>query len=89
VSSNESAAWGWIAVGTAHLLIMTACLAAGYAWTGNRRRYALLFPLGGSMLIAIWTRSLSMCFTRRIEWRGTHYAYRIGRGVVSSSTNAR
>lgn len=77
--------WKWIIAGVAHLAIIVTALALSYAWTGNRVRYALLWPLGCAMLIAIWLRSLSMCVTRRVEWRGTSYGYRIGRGVVSSS----
>jgi hypothetical protein len=36
------------------------------------------------MLIWIWMLALRMCLTRRVDWRGTRYAYRIGRGVISS-----
>ncbi|MBC8105923.1 MAG: glycosyltransferase [Anaerolineae bacterium] len=65
---------GWIAIGIVHWIIMTFTLAVNYAWTGNPKRYALLFPLGAIMLIGIWLRALWMCVTRRVEWRGTQYA---------------
>jgi cellulose synthase/poly-beta-1,6-N-acetylglucosamine synthase-like glycosyltransferase len=74
--------WGWIAVGLAHWAVMTAALAQSYRWSGNPRRYALLFPIGAAALVLIWLRALRMTFSGRVEWRGTSYPYRVGRGVV-------
>jgi hypothetical protein len=64
----------WLIVALAHWSVMTLAIAINYAWTGNPRRYALLFPLGAAMLIIIWCRAIAMCFTRRVEWRGTRYS---------------
>lgn len=64
----------WLLVAIAHGLIMTITIAVQYAWTGNPKRYALLFPLGAVMLVVVWMRAIAMCFTRRVEWRGTKYA---------------
>ena len=48
-----------------------------YAWSGNRKRYALLFPLGGAMLLRVFARALMMCATGKVEWRGTSYTHRV------------
>ena len=74
----------WLIVAFAHWLMMTITIAINYAWTGNPKRYALLFPLGAIMLIVIWFRSIMMCFTRRVEWRGTSYARQFTEPVVVS-----
>jgi glycosyltransferase involved in cell wall biosynthesis len=63
----------WLAAAIIHWLIMTLCLAVSYAWTTNPKRNALYFPLGGIFLLGILVRALKMCFTRKVEWRGTHY----------------
>jgi hypothetical protein len=76
----------WLIAGLIHLTIMTAALAATYKWTGNPAGYALLFPLGAVMMIAIWMRTLQTCLTGSIEWRGTRYAHRMGHGLARAST---
>ena len=50
-----------------------------YAWSGNPRRNALLFPVGGSMLLGIFARALQMCVTKKVEWRGTAYSHTMQR----------
>ena len=65
--------WGWIAAGAVHWLLMTLLLGQVYAWSGARRWHALLFPLGAVVLLAIFARSLMICATGRVEWRGTSY----------------
>lgn len=69
--------WGWLAAAGAHFALMTFFLMVMYAWSGNRRRLALLFPLSGAMLIGIFIRSLRMCYTGKVEWRGTSYTHRM------------
>lgn len=39
------------------------------------RRNALLFPVGGTMLLGIFARALQMCVTKKVEWRGTAYSH--------------
>ena len=73
---------GWLLAALVHWLIMTLAITINYAWTGNPKRYALLFPLGASMLIVIWLRAIHMCVTRRVEWRGTRYANQFEEPVV-------
>ena len=66
----------WLAAAGVHLAIMTAFLAAVYAWSGNRRRNALWFPIGAGMLLGIFAKALRMCATGKVEWRGTRYGSR-------------
>jgi chlorobactene glucosyltransferase len=74
---NQFGGRGWLAAGVVHFCVMTACLLLIYAWSGNRKIYALLFPLGGGMLLRVFARSLSMCATGKVEWRGTSYTHRV------------
>ncbi|HTL28016.1 MAG TPA: glycosyltransferase [Tepidisphaeraceae bacterium] len=69
--------WLWLTTSVAHLIIMTGAMAIMYSWSKNRRSYALLFPLGAAMLLGVFSRSLWMCLTGRVEWRGTRYAHRM------------
>jgi hypothetical protein len=60
-----------------------------YSWSKNRRGYALLFPLGGAMLLGIFCRSLWMCITGRVEWRGTRYTHRMDPLLAQTSPTPR
>lgn len=71
VFGSESRAWVW--AGLAHLVVMTYVLAGLYADSGNPRRNALLFPIGGGLLLAIFAFALKWCATGKIEWRGTTF----------------
>ena len=55
------------------MLLMTSYLALIYHWSGNRARDALLFPLGGSILVAMLGVALRTCRTGRVNWRDTHF----------------
>jgi cellulose synthase/poly-beta-1,6-N-acetylglucosamine synthase-like glycosyltransferase len=65
------AAGPWLIASLIHLGQMMGTLADVYRESGNRRRYALLFPLGGTILLAIMAFAIRWCITGRIEWRGT------------------
>lgn len=65
----------WLAASGTHLALLTFAVATLYHWSGNPRRNALLFPLGGSMLLGIFARALHMCVTKKVEWRGTAYSH--------------
>lgn len=67
--------WGWLAAAVTHLILMHLSLAKLYTWSGNPGTNAGLFPLGGSMLIGVFIKSLRMCATGKVEWRGTHYTH--------------
>ena len=62
--------------------VLRQVLATGFAeavgWTthqvpGNPRRYALGFPIGGAVMLAIYAGAVRACRTGKIAWRGTSY----------------
>jgi cellulose synthase/poly-beta-1,6-N-acetylglucosamine synthase-like glycosyltransferase len=63
----------WLIASGAHLLVMSGYLALIYHWSGNRARDALLFPISGSILVAILAFALRTCRTGRVNWRETHF----------------
>jgi hypothetical protein len=65
----------WLIAAGVHLGILTYAVATLYRWSGNPRGNALLFPVGGSMLLGIFARALWMCVTKKVEWRGTAYSH--------------
>jgi hypothetical protein len=65
----------WTSASLAHLAALTHFLGVLYHWSGNPRRNALLFPLGGTLLLMIFFKSLRMCITKKVEWRGTSYSH--------------
>jgi hypothetical protein len=70
---------GWLASGGIHLLLMTYFLSLMYSWSGNRAVLALLFPLGGGLMLAVFAWSLWLCTRGKVEWRGTTYSRNIRR----------
>jgi cellulose synthase/poly-beta-1,6-N-acetylglucosamine synthase-like glycosyltransferase len=62
-----------LVIALAHLALMTSYLATIYALSGNPKRYAWLFPISGTMMIAIFCFALRMCYTGKLKWRDTHY----------------
>jgi glycosyltransferase involved in cell wall biosynthesis len=66
--------WGWMTAAAIHLALLHSIVATMYAWSGNRRRNSLAFPLGAAMLIGIFLRALRMCVTKKVVWRGTTYS---------------
>jgi hypothetical protein len=72
---NVFGGWGWLGAAGVHVGLLTAFLGMMYAWSGNRRRNALLLPLGAAMLLGIFGKSLRMCLTGKVEWRGTRYSH--------------
>lgn len=57
--------------GVVHLALITALLGAGYAQAGAPPWRALLWPVSIVMLLVIFARSLWLCYTRRLTWRGS------------------
>jgi hypothetical protein len=74
---------GWLLAGIVHLVFMMKSLATLYAWSGNARSNALMFPLSASVLLRIFFKSLLMCATGKVEWRGTQYGWRSSRQIAS------
>ncbi|MCC6423274.1 MAG: glycosyltransferase [Phycisphaerales bacterium] len=79
-------AWTWFVASAIHLLAMHGFLAMMYAWSGNPRRNAILFPLGGSLLLGVFFKSLRMCITNKVEWRGTNYSHRMNNDPVAAKS---
>jgi chlorobactene glucosyltransferase len=65
----------WTILGAVHLTMLTYCVGLIYHWTGNPRRNALLFPIAAALLAVIFVKTLKLCITRKVEWRGTAYAH--------------
>jgi chlorobactene glucosyltransferase len=78
-------ALSWLILALFHVAIMTAMLMVIYYLSGNPRRYALLFPLGGAVMIAIYAAAIRACQTGRIAWRGTSYTAGSATSSASSS----
>jgi chlorobactene glucosyltransferase len=78
----------WLGLAAAHFGLMTWYLSVIYSWSGNPRRNAFLFlPLGGPMLMAVFWRGLKMCFTKKVEWRGTAYSHTMAANLAAGQTN--
>jgi glycosyltransferase involved in cell wall biosynthesis len=78
----------WLTAAGVHLALLTFFVSTLYAWSGNPRRNALLFPLAGSMLLGIFARALKMCVTKKVEWRGTAYSHTMATTLGSTQTRA-
>jgi hypothetical protein len=61
----------WLEASSLHFILMTFYLALIYHWSGNKSRYALLIPISGAIMLAIFTFSLRKCQTGQITWRET------------------
>lgn len=87
---NPVIAWGghgWIASAIAHYVMMTVSVALMYFWAGEPIWYALLFPLGGLFLFTVCIKSLWICMTGKVTWRGTQYSATELAGTTNSETN--
>jgi cellulose synthase/poly-beta-1,6-N-acetylglucosamine synthase-like glycosyltransferase len=73
VRAARASEFGWLIASGAHALLMTAYLALIYQWSGNRARFACMFPLSGAVLLAILAFALRTCRTGRVTWRETHF----------------
>ncbi len=62
--------FAWLGLAGTHWILMTATMWVHYRWSGNPGRYAVLLPLGAVMMLRIFTRSLRLCATGNVEWRG-------------------
>ena len=67
--------YAWLGAAGVHWLVMTSMLAMVYKWSKNAPWYTLLFPVAGPLLVWTLLKALVMCFTRKVEWRGTTYSY--------------
>jgi cellulose synthase/poly-beta-1,6-N-acetylglucosamine synthase-like glycosyltransferase len=72
----------WLAASLVHLGLMTFILAMMYRWTKNSGWFALAFPVAGPMLLYTLYRGVVLCFTKKLEWRGTSYTHTMGEPAV-------
>jgi chlorobactene glucosyltransferase len=65
----------WLYVALLHLALMMFFLSNMYRWSKNSALNALLFPVTGPILLWTLIKGLILCFTKKLEWRGTSYAH--------------
>ncbi|HEX8323339.1 MAG TPA: glycosyltransferase family 2 protein [Tepidisphaeraceae bacterium] len=63
----------WLGLGLLHVVLITLALVDGYRWGRSNAVYALLWPLGTLMLLAVFVRSLYQSGRRQVVWRGVRY----------------
>jgi glycosyltransferase involved in cell wall biosynthesis len=66
--------YDWLIASLAHLTLMMVYLAIVYRMSGTRARGALLLPLGGAVMLAIFAFAIRTCYTGKVKWRGTTFA---------------
>ncbi len=69
--------YAWVSAAAVHFIWMTFILANVYRWTKNSGWNALLFFISGPMLLYILAKAVVMCFTKKVEWRGTKYSHKM------------
>jgi len=67
----------WLGTAGFHIVLMTVQLGIVYRWMGNRAIYALLFPVAAPFILFVLARSVWMCLTGKVHWRGTRYSHEI------------
>lgn len=81
-----SVAASWLIMAAVHYIFMTTGMALTYRWSRNSPWLSLWFvPLGGPLVFYILAKSVRMCFTRKVEWRGTSYS-QASDGLVGPAT---
>lgn len=64
----------WLLASLIHLVTLWTVLDFTYRRAANPARNALLFPIAGIFLLAIYAYALRACRTGKIAWRGTSYS---------------
>ncbi len=67
----------WLTAATVHVGIMLAGLGCIYRWSGNSPLNALSFPVSLVILVIIQIKAIVMCYTKKVEWRGTSYQHQM------------
>lgn len=70
---GNSLDWGWLAIAGLHYFAMTAIGAVMYDWAHESPWLTFLLPFGCVVLLAICVKSLWICATGKVVWRGTQY----------------
>lgn len=67
-------AWWLLGLGTVHQVLKTSVLYRMYKWSSPATAgYAAWYPLAGLVMMWVCARSIWMCLTGRVTWRGTSY----------------
>jgi chlorobactene glucosyltransferase len=77
--------YAWLSAGAIHLAIMTFIISCVYYWSKNARWLAILFPIGGPLLLWVLIKALILCITKKVEWRGTSYSHTMAQNLVVKS----
>ena len=67
--------YAWLAAGALHLALMMAVLSNMYRWSKNSGWNVMLLPVTLGMLFYTLAKGLQMCWTKKLEWRGTTYSH--------------
>ncbi len=73
----------WLIAAGVHLALMTVILGLMYKWSRNSVLYALLFPLAGPILFYTLAKGLVLCYTKKLEWRGTSYSHAMNQNLAA------
>ncbi len=73
--------FAWLIVAVLHLAVMMFILSCMYRWSKNSWWNALLFPIGGLLLLWTMGKAVIMCVTKKVEWRGTSYSHTMGQSL--------
>lgn len=57
-------------VAVVHAILITGILAVAYSQAGSSFVRALAWPMSSLMLLVLFAKSLWLCYTRRLTWRG-------------------
>jgi chlorobactene glucosyltransferase len=74
--------YAWLGASAVHFSVMMFVLGWMYRYTKNSAWNAMLFPVAGSVLLWILAKSLIMCFTKKVEWRGTTYSHKMAENLA-------
>lgn len=73
---NAFGGLGWLATALVHAVLMTLGLISAYSWGKSDWRYAFAWPISSVLLLAIFARSVYLCLTGKLDWRGVNYSLR-------------
>lgn len=73
-NAPHPAGWMWLGAAAAHYLLITVTAALMYFWAYEPVWYALLFPISVAFLVVVSLKSLWICATGKVTWRGTQYS---------------
>ena len=77
--------YAWVTAAGLHFVVMTTILAFMYKWSRNSVLYALLFPIAGPILFYTLCKGLILCYTKKLEWRGTSYSHVMNQTMAAKS----